>query len=268
MEASTRHAPVRLEHDTCCQSCGEPLVAGAWAAIAPVSHTIVCLICTGNCPEAGAGASAQREYDRRRQRRRDHARATLGLAGTVLAYVIDEPQSTQSWARGARGERRTAVRLEKHLAGHPVWLLHDRRIPGRGKANLDHLAVGPGGVTVIDSKTHRGEVRVERVGGLFSDRHSILKIGGRDQTRLIDGVERQVDLVAAALSRAGFGDLDVRGALCFPDPDGLPLRQLSVRGIAIDGPRPIAKLARRAGPLSDDQVDQLAQQLDAIFVVA
>lgn len=67
--------------------------------------------------------------------------------------MIEEPQSTQSWAQGAQAERHTAARLEKHVAGHPVRLLHDRRIPGHGKANLDHLAVGPGGVTVIDSKT-------------------------------------------------------------------------------------------------------------------
>jgi hypothetical protein len=186
----------------------------------------------------------------------------------VLAHLIEEPQSTKSWAQGAHGERRTAARLEKHLAGHPVKLLHDRRIHGHGKANLDHLAVGPGGVTLIGSKTHRGEVRVERVGGLFTDRRSLLKIGGRDQTKLIDGVERQVKLVAAALTRVGLVDLDVRGALCFADPDGLPLRQLSVRGIVIDGPKPIAKLARRAGPLSVEHVDQLAQQLAALFAAA
>jgi Nuclease-related domain len=267
MKASARHAPVRLDDETRCQSCGEPLAAGDSAAILAVSNTIVCLACAAR-PEGEAGASAQREYDRRRQRRRDHARQTLGLVGTVLAHVIEEPQSTQTWAQGARGERRTAVRLEKHLARHPVKLLHDRRIPGYGKANLDHLAVGPGGVTVIDSKTHHGEVRVERVGGLFTDRHSVLKIGGRDHTKLVDGVERQVKLVTAALTRAGVGDLDVRGALCFPEPDGLPLRQLSVRGIVIDGPKPIAKLARRAGPLSAGQVDQLAHQLAVLFAVA
>ncbi|MGA8717286.1 MAG: nuclease-related domain-containing protein [Solirubrobacteraceae bacterium] len=238
------------------------------AAIALVSDTIVCLACAPDRPQGEAGASAQREHDRRRQGRRDHAREKLGLVGTVLAHVIEEPQSTKSWGQGAQGERRTAVRLQKHLAGHPVKLLHDRRIPGHGKANLDHLAVGPGGVTVIDSKTHRGEVRVERVGGLFTDPHSILTIGGRDQTKLIDGVERQVKLVAAALTRAGVGDLDIRGALCFPDPYGLPLRQLRVRGIVIDGPKPIAKLARRPGPLSADQVDRLAHQLAAVFAAA
>jgi Nuclease-related domain len=264
MEASARHAPVRLDHDTRCDACGARLGAGEFAAIVSVSDTIVCPACATGPLQGEAGASAQREYDRRRQRRREHARQTLGLVGTVLAHVIEEPQSTKSWAQGARGERRTAVRLEKHLADHPVKLLHDRRIPAHGKVNLDHLAVGPGGVTVIDSKAHRGEVRVERVGGLFTDRHSILKIGGRDHTKLIDGVERQVKLVAAALMRAGFGDLELRGALCFPDSDGLPLRQLSIREIVIDGPKPIAKLARRPGPLSAAQVDQLA----ALFPIA
>jgi hypothetical protein len=151
---------------------------------------------------------------------------------------------------------------------HPVQLLHDRRMPGHGKANLEPLAERPGGVTVIDSKTHRGEVRVERLGGLFTDRHSILKIGGRDQTKLIDGVERQVRLVAAALTHAGFGDLGGGWSAVLPESRPMPLRQLRVRGIVIDGPKPIAKHARRAGPLSAVQVDQFARRLAALFPVA
>src|SRR6202042_27192 len=122
MEESARHAAVRLDHATHCQSCSERLAAGDLAAIAPASDTIICLACAPERPEGEAGASAQREYDRRRQRRRDHAREKLGLVGMVLAHVIEEPQSTQSWAQGAQGERHTAARLEKHLAGHPVKL--------------------------------------------------------------------------------------------------------------------------------------------------
>lgn len=266
MEARSRHASVRPDQDTRCKFCGEPFSAGELTAVPP--EVIVCPACAAGHLSGEAGASAQREYEQRRHRRREHAHQTLGLLGTILAHVIEEPQSTKSWAQGARGEQRTGARLEKHLADHPVKLLHDRRIPKHGKANLDHLAIGPGGVTVIDSKTHRGEVRVERVGGLFSDRRSILRIGGRDQTKLIDGVERQVRLVAATLTRAGIDGLDVRGALCFPDPDGLPLRQLGMRGIVIDGPKPIAKVARRAGPLSAGQVDQIAHLLATLFPVA
>jgi len=98
-------------------------------------------------------------------------------------------------AAGGTGEVRAGTRLAKHLEGYDVKLLHDRRISRRGNANIDHIAIGPGGVTVIDTKTHRGNIHVDRVGGLFSARRSVLMIGGRDQTSLIDGVERQIDLV-------------------------------------------------------------------------
>ena len=266
MKSTSRHASVRPDQGPRCKSCGERLSAGELTAIPP--NVIVCPACAADHLQGEAGTSARREYERRRHRRREHAHQTLGLLGTVLAHVIEEPQGTRSWAQGARGEQRTAARLEKHLDGHPVRLLHDRRIPRHGKANLDHLAIGPGGVTVIDSKTQRGEVRVERVGGLFTDRRPILRIGGRDQTKLIDGIERQVKLVAATLTRAGIDDLDVRGALCFPHPAGLPLRQLSVRGIVIAGPKPIATLARRGGPLTAAQVDQITHQLATLFPVA
>jgi hypothetical protein len=212
--------------------------------------------------EGPPGASAERQYAKRHQRRKQHARDKLGALGTALARAIDEPQTTTSWKQGARGERQTAARLDKHLKGHPVKLLHDRRTPGHGLANIDHLAVGRGGVTVIDTKTHKGEIRVERIGGLFTDRHERLLIGGRDQTKLIAGLERQLHVVRTALGRVGADDVDVRGALCFPDPDGLPtFRQLTVRAIVIDGPKPIAKLIRRAGPLDSEQVDRIWRQL-------
>jgi hypothetical protein len=69
MEASARHAPVRLDGDTRCQSCGERLAAGDVAAIDAISNTIVCFACATNRPEGEAGASAQREYERRSQPR-------------------------------------------------------------------------------------------------------------------------------------------------------------------------------------------------------
>jgi hypothetical protein len=100
------------------------------------------------------------------------------------------------------------------------------------------------------------------VGGLFAPRRAVLLIEGRDQTRLIDGVERQVAYVRAALR--GLGELDVerRGALCFPNVDGLPLfRQLSVRDIIIDGPKPVSKLAARPGSLRPEDIDRVWRAL-------
>jgi hypothetical protein len=206
--------------------------------------------------EGIAGASAMREYERRRQSRKQHARQKLGGLGVAFAHLIEEPQSTRVWQQGGQGEARAGARLAKHLDRREMRLLHDRLIPGRGRANIDHLTVGPGGVTVIDTKTHRGKIQVDRVGGLFAPRRSVLLIGDRDQTRLIDAAEHQIELVRATLARSGTDRIEIRGALCFPEPDGLPLLgQLSVRGIILDGPKAVAKLARRSGRLTPETVD-------------
>jgi Nuclease-related domain len=252
-----------------CAVCGHELVAGDEAIWDLVSRTVTCLGCDrGEAPvvEGRAGASALREYERRRQVREQHARERLGGLGVLLARVIDERQPTKAWQQGGNGEVRAGARLAKHLDGHEVKLLHDRQIPGHGNANIDHIAIGPGGVTVIDAKTHRGKIRVDRVGGLFSARRSVLTIGGRDQTRLIDGVERQIELVRTALRRVVEDQIEVRGALCFPHIDGFPsLGQLSVREIIIDGPKPVAKLARRPGPLHLETIDRIWSHLGHSF---
>lgn len=248
--------------------CGSELSAGQEAIWHRDIRRVSCLACSpATAPYTGqAGASAQREYERRHQRRAQHAREKLGGFGVFLARAIDAPSSTKVWKQGGEGEVRTAARLEKHLAGTGVRLLHDRRIPGHGNANIDHLAIGPGGVTVIDSKTHRGKIQVNRVGGLFVPRRTVLLINGRDRTSLVDGVERQIGFVRSALSGTEYEVTDIRGALCFPNVDGLPLvQQLAVRDIVIDGPKPIAKLAGRTGPLRPDVVEPLWEDLGRRF---
>ena len=248
--------------------CDCELPAGREAVWHRDIRKVSCLACSSaNATTLSrAGASALREYERRHQRREQHAREKLGGLGVFLARVIDEPSSTKVWKQGGDGEVRTAARLEVHLAGTGVRLLHDRGIPGHGNANIDHLTVGPGGVTVIDSKTHRGKIQVDRVGGLFVPRRTVLLINGRDRTSLVDGVEGQIGFVRSALSRAGYEDIEIRGALCFPNVDGLPLvRQLTVRDIVIDGPKPVAKLAGRAGPLGAVDVERIWHELGRLF---
>ena len=93
-----------------------------------------------------------------------------------------------------------SARLEKLLGGTGVRLLHDRRVPGHGQANIDHIAVGPGGVTVIDAKTRRGKIRRDWEGGLFTEHRTILRINGRDQTKLISDVEKQISYIRAAVA--------------------------------------------------------------------
>jgi hypothetical protein len=166
-----------------------------------------------------------------------------------------------AWKRDAEGEEHVGARLEQLLDGSEVRLLHDRRVP-RSKSNIDHIAIGPGGITVIDAKNIRGKVRRDRVGGLFVDRHDILMVDGRDRTSLVRKVERQIAVVRRVLDTIEESSIDLRGALCFADVDGLPiLRSLSVDGILADGPKPVAKLARRPGPLTRERIDALWQRL-------
>lgn len=259
---------LRLRRPDRCMVCGSELRVGQEAVWHRDIRRVSCLACSlASRPDTGrAGASARREYERRRHRREGHARGKLGSFGAFLARVSGEPTSTKVWKQGAEGEERTASRLEKHLEATGVCLLHDRRIPEHGNANIDHLAIGPGGVTVIDSKTHCGKVEVDRLGGLFGPRRTVLLINGRDHTTLIDGVERQIGHVRSALSRAGYEDIDIRGALCFPHVDGLPLLgQLTVRDIVIDGPKPVAKLAARTRNMPDEMVSQLWSELSVTF---
>jgi hypothetical protein len=140
-----------------------------------------------------AGAGARREHARRAAAREQRARKRHPHIGGLLLALQDAPQHQEAWARGAAGEERVARSLTERV-GPSVVLLHDRGIPG-SRANIDHIAVAPGGVWVIDAKRYKGKVAVERpwLG------QAKLKIAGRDRTKLITALKAQVALVQAAL---------------------------------------------------------------------
>ena len=206
-----------------------------------------------------AEASARREYERRLQARRARVLARHPRVGRLLLAVAGTPPHEESWRTGAEGEEQTARRLNALLHGRGVVLVHDRRMP-RSRANIDHLAIGPGGVTVIDTKKISGKVRVRRDGGMLSASRARLEIGGHDQTRLVDGVCRQVAVVTEVLG----GTVGVIGAMCFVESDGLPLfSNMKLDGVRIAGLRGVARLARRDGPHDPNDVQEIAERLRA-----
>jgi len=138
-----------------------------------------------------AGASGRREYERRRAKREDAMRERHPRIGNVLLKFQEAPAHEKAWATGARGEEELAACLARRCP--KVIVLHDRRMPG-SRANIDHLAVAPSGVLVIDAKRYKGKIEVRRP--FFGD--AKLVIGGRDKTKLVDGLERQAAAVAAA----------------------------------------------------------------------
>jgi hypothetical protein len=101
-----------------------------------------------------AGASAQREYERRKSKREQRVRTAHPRIGGFLLAVTDDPQSTKAWATGAAGEMVLGRRLDG-LANETTFVLHDRRIPPK-KANIDHIVISASGVFVIDAKKYNG----------------------------------------------------------------------------------------------------------------
>jgi hypothetical protein len=213
-----------------------------------------------------AGSSARREHQRRVAKRENAVRAAHPRIGGFLLAITEDPQSTQAWAQGAVGEELLGNRLDG-LTDRGVRLLHDRRIPGT-RANIDHIAVTPSGVFVIDAKRYKGRPNLRVTGGLFRPRTETLLVGTRDCTKLVEGVDKQIDKVRAALTNteSEVPDLLVRGMLCFVEADW-PLigGSFTIRGVDVLWPRKAAERLVQPGPLTAEQVKLLHRLLANAF---
>lgn len=211
-----------------------------------------------------AGASAQQEYDRRRARREERVRAAHPhLGGLVLAFS-DEPATTTAWAAGAEGERRVGACLDG-LAGRGVVVLHDRRVP-RSRANLDHVAVGPSGVFVVDAKRYCGRVARRDVGGWFR-RDVRLYVGRRDCSKLVASSVRQAVAVRERLAGCQAAEgVPVVAVLCFVDAEwALFAKPFTLDAVHVAWPDATADLVARPGPLPPERVDAVAAAVAAAF---
>jgi hypothetical protein len=205
-----------------------------------------------------AGASARREHERRRANREQRTREAHPRIGGLLFTLKDDPRHEAVWARGAGGEELAAAQFVKHCSPQ-VLVLHDQRI-GRSRANIDHIAVCANGVWVIDSKRYQGKVEIRNP--LFGQK--TLRIAGRDQTKLITGLHKQVDVVKAALADSAPG-VQVQGAVAFIG-DGLPLlSKLSFDDVPIRYPKQLAKLLNGSGELAPEMVRAIAIELARQF---
>jgi hypothetical protein len=110
-------------------------------------------------------------------------------------------RSADMWEKGAEGEQAVAEALRGLGDGWVV--LHDVRWPGRTLANIDHIAIGPGGIFVIDAKNWSGAITV------------------RDEVLRQNGYRREGAVAGCADSAIAVGDLltgqmaNVKPVLCF-----------------------------------------------------
>lgn len=95
-----------------------------------------------------------------------HPRSTSFLTGfgcgasAAMFFGIRElglPDRIDNWRVGAEGERRTARRLRR--LERSGWVVHHSVMTGRG--DWDHIVIGPRGIFLLDSKSRRGQIRVE-----------------------------------------------------------------------------------------------------------
>jgi hypothetical protein len=262
---------LKLRKPDVCVACDAGLPAGTLAWWDAEERTVTCKPCREKTPDpkpvespqpelnrGQAGASVHREYERRKHNREARIRKKHKWVGGLLLALGGTPQSVKAFDKGGVGERRVGAFLDKRAAGGQIIALHDRRMPG-GWGNIDHLAITSMCVFVIDAKNYKGKVRVQTP--LFGK--SKLRVSGRDRTKLIDGLDRQVAAVRDVLDRAGHSEVPVQGVLCFTSGD-LPLfGTLKMRGHLLLYRKRLGKRLCKKGPISPETINAIAQTLAA-----
>jgi Nuclease-related domain len=210
-----------------------------------------------------AGRSASREAERRHERLQNAQNSRSRIANAFLGPTEQQKRlatEEKHWATGARGEEM----LAEALAGKcpAAALLHDRRIP-KSRANMDHIAVTSTGVYVIDAKRYRGKIEVRSP--LFGKPK--LVIAGRDRTKLVEGLERQVAVVRTVLAEVASG-VPVQGCFCFVAPEGLfadvglpVMRTLKINGLPLYSVRRLSKRLNTPGAFTRQEINRICEAL-------
>jgi hypothetical protein len=127
------------------------------------------------------------------------------------------------------------ARLLAPLERHGWAILHDIAIPV-AHANHDLLAIGPGGVLVIDSKQYRGRVRLDSYGMLWHGRHLLVSA-----LRKVRWEADQADEVL------GIADVDV--TIIAVHGASIPWSQIRADGVTVIPARRVPDLLQASPPI-------------------
>ncbi len=205
----------------------------------------------------GAGGSLEQLCERSLARAQEHERA----AHDLLLQAHEHEAKAKACrlaagreARGLAGERVVGAVLDE--LGAAGWrVLHDRRLPG-SVANIDHIAVGPGGIVVVDAKAYRGQAVI--VG-------DELRVGGRRRVKELEAVLRYARTIAATV-QAGMPQLSAVVAypvMCFAGSVALPM-PVAVREVTLIEHDVLAPWFRSLPPFLPPQlVRQIGEVIEA-----
>ena len=272
---------ISLRYPASCCACNQPLLAKSKALYDSDSKAVTCPSCIDSTPpdrpaqvdavidapalDAGvAGAGPQREYERRAANRDERIEQKWGRLAPVAKFLSEEPQHIAAFGKGADGERRLATHLEREIGDGAIFL-HSRKIPN---GDIDHLAIAASGIYVIDAKNYTGRVEVKDVGNWRTvDRR--LYVGGRDKSKLVEGMGKQVVAVTKAVASSGLADTPIHPVLCCTDSEwGIFAKPLSFGPVTCLWAKKLCELIKQPGPLDLSQRKLIAGRLSVALPAA
>jgi hypothetical protein len=196
----------------------------------------------------------------------DSIKAARPILGRIKLAVAPLPDRGAAWEKGAIGEERFGGALDElsRTSEGKVLVLHDRRIP-RSSANIDHVAIAPSGVWVIDAKRYTGKVDYVNKGGWFTNDFR-LTVGGRDRTKAVLGVHRQLGRMSTAMSASAFTDIPLHGALCFIDAEwGVFAKPFAIQGVHVTWSKKLRERLVAEGPLDEPTRSEIYRHIASAF---
>lgn len=176
----------------------------------------------------------------------EQARRAAERAAKLRRELEHAERAERAWAAGAVGEEQVAKALDS-LRPEGWYVLHDVHWPGRPKANLDHVLVGPGGIIVVDAKNWAGDVAV---------RNGALRQNGYSRERSTAGALEQCAAVAALLEPQH--RRLVQAWLCMVGQPALP--QVFTSGVAVLGLNALGEAVRSLPAVLDPATVQVIGQ--------
>jgi hypothetical protein len=235
------------------------------------------------------GASAQAEYQRRRQMEhatwagnlplRVAATALAGLGGLLVAAVVGLPlpagllaavvttgaawwwlrfrpsPEARAWQRGAAGERHVA-RLLEPLARQGWGVEHDLRVAG-SEATIGHVVIGPPGIFAIDTRHYRGRLRLLDDGLLWHG-HCLL-------APTLSATRWEADKLQARIGAPDLAVVPIVAVLGATVPD----RQVTSMDVTVIPARRLPGLLRSLPPaLTPQRAREIAEQINRRLDIA
>jgi hypothetical protein len=210
-----------------------------------------------------AGGSARGQYLRKITARHEQRLKFFGpKLGKFLNAVIPDSDQAKSWEKGFTGETAVGKFLDEFAKFNNYSVLHDRKMPG-SRANIDHILISDRGVFVIDAKNYRGLIEVRDTGSLLKIKETLF-VAGRNQSKLVEGVKKQVSAVHNQISKSDF-EIEVKGILTFVGGD-FPIffKPKEVEGVLINS-RGLAETINTQKVLPGFDIDSVSDLLREKF---